>query len=142
MPSCRAPTIAIAPIQMVREAARNPSTNWLSSLPPNLFFSHSPKPSILFSRSIHSPIREPTTREKIISMVPSVLIVPSPITNISFNAPEMPIKIVQSPRACISISWYRSFSPFFRNSPRLPPKRTASTFTIVPIPLMISLLFL
>ena len=67
-PSWIAPTMAIAPMQTVREAVTNALTNCRSPSLPVFFFSHSPKRSNPFSIPRSSPMTVPAARQSTTSM--------------------------------------------------------------------------
>ena len=71
-PSWMEPTMAMAPMQTVREAVTKASTNLLSPLLPLFSRKNAPKVWVWCSKLMASPTRAPKARDTIIIMTPWV----------------------------------------------------------------------
>ena len=136
MPSCTAPTMAMAPMDTVMVAVINPSRN-RASLPFPLFSrSQRPKPSSLPSRSSSSPARPPSATDITSISVPCEVRLPFSMTNISPSTPAMATNSTHTAIPRISVSWVRSLSHFPPTRPMPPPITMASTLMMVPVPII------
>ena len=134
MPSWMEPTMAIAPMQTVRDAVTKAPMKPPSDSLFVLTLSQAPKRSIRSSRSSSSPRTAPTASERIIIMVPCTVSAPPSARSICESAPETPTNSTLTPMALISVFCSRSGMRRPPSRPASPPTTIAATLTIVPNP--------